>query len=187
MKELNPNPQKTAESFTIPGVGGIIEKDIRGTRHILIQERFKEEAPSERGMLEIPAGKIREYENVFDCLRREIKEETGLEVVEIEGEDQAETVSFNGYKVISYTPFNTSQNLSGHYPIMVQVFLCRVKGELLKRSSEAKNIRWISRNELDRLLESNEKSFYPMHVHTLKKYLEQTLSTDVSNSADWLL
>ncbi len=40
-------------------------------------------------MIEIPAGEIREFENIYDCLRREIHEETGLEVTYIEGEDEA--------------------------------------------------------------------------------------------------
>jgi len=31
-------------------------------------------------MIEIPAEKIREYESVFDALRREVWEETGLNI-----------------------------------------------------------------------------------------------------------
>ncbi len=60
------------EKFAISGAGGIIEKCIEGVDCILIQDRFKEDAPLEKGLIEIPAGKIREYENIFDCLRREI-------------------------------------------------------------------------------------------------------------------
>jgi len=60
------------ELFAKPGVGGIIEKNIDGIDYILIQDRCKDDAKLEYGLLEIPAGKIREFENVFDCLRREI-------------------------------------------------------------------------------------------------------------------
>ena len=63
------------EVFAKPAVGAIVEKDINGVRHILIQKRQKNN--SEDGMIEIPAGKIREYENVFETLRREVWEETG--------------------------------------------------------------------------------------------------------------
>jgi len=75
------------ESFSIPGVGGILEKRIKDTESILIQERWKEEAPNETGF-KIPAGKIRAFESIFDCLRREIKEETGLEIIKIYGEEE---------------------------------------------------------------------------------------------------
>lgn len=160
------------ESFTIPGAGGIIEKVVDGVTYILIQERFKEESPLESGLLEIPAGKTRAFENIYDCLRREIKEETGLMITEIEGEKEAEIYESNGYRVINYTPFSSTQNFQGTYPIMVQVFICKAVGELIDKSDESKNLRWITLDELEQLLETKENIFYPMHVITLKKYLK---------------
>lgn len=139
------------EHFTKPGVAGIIENEICGELHILIQQRFKKDAPSESGLFEIPAGKIREFESIFDCLRREIKEETGLDVVEIENEKEAVLYEQNGYKVMFYTPFASAQNIEGTYPIMVQTFICRVTGELKKQSEEAQNIRWMPIRELNHL------------------------------------
>ncbi|MGF7059916.1 NUDIX hydrolase [Brassicibacter mesophilus] len=159
------------ELFAKPGVGGIIEKSIDGVDYILVQERHKKDAMIETGLIEIPAGKIREFENIFDCLRREICEETGLEVTYIEGEKEAKIFESNNYKVLNYTPFLSSQNIQGKYPIMVQTFICKAKGELLKKTNETKNIRWLSLKELHSLLENSENSFYPMHVITLKKYL----------------
>ncbi len=50
------------ELFAKPGVGGIIEKNIDGIDYILVQDRCKADAKSEYGLLEIPAGKIREFE-----------------------------------------------------------------------------------------------------------------------------
>lgn len=55
---------------------------------------------------------------------------------------------------------------------MVQTFICRASGELLKETNETKNIRWMSLSELQELLESNERAFYPMHVVALEKYLK---------------
>ena len=51
------------EVFAKPAVGAIIERDIDGIRHILIQRRQKNN--SEDGLIEIPAGKIRDFENIF--------------------------------------------------------------------------------------------------------------------------
>ena len=58
------------EQFSIPGAGAIIVKVRDGIEHILLQDRDKADAPNEAGLLEIPAGKIRAFENIFDTLRR---------------------------------------------------------------------------------------------------------------------
>lgn len=160
------------EQFMKPGVGGIIEKTIDDVRYILIQERYKEDAPLEEGLIEIPAGKIREFENIYDCLRREIKEETGLEVVEIYGEASSRVFESNGYRVLSYEPFANSQNIQGTYPIMVQTFICRVTGDLVDSTNETRFLRWITVKALEELIELQCSRFYPMHVNTLKKYLQ---------------
>lgn len=165
------------ELFSKPGVAGIIEKNINGIDYILVQDRYKDDAESEAGLIEIPAGKIREYENIFDCLRREIWEETGLKVTYIEGEDKATVFEANGYKVLSYTPFSCSQNIQGTYPIMVQAFICKANGDLLKKTNETKNIRWMSLVELQKLLKSNKNLFYPMHVISLLEYLSKKLKS----------
>lgn len=164
------------ELLSKPGVGGIIEKTINGVESILIQDRYKDDAKSEMGLLEIPAGKIREFENIFDCLRREILEETGLQVTYIEGEDEAVFIESHGYKVLNYTPFSCSQNIQGTYPIMVQTFICNAAGDLLQKTNETKNIKWVSLIELKELLEGNKHLFYPMHVTTLEKYLNMKLT-----------
>ncbi len=159
------------ERFAIPGVGGIIEKTIDGIDHILIQDRVKDGAQEERGLIEIPAGKIREFENIFNCLKREIMEETGLKVVEILGEKDAEIFESHDYQVISYQPFICSQNLTGRYPIMVQIFICKVIGEIVPSSNESVNVRWVSIQKLRDMLTDSQNHFYPMHVVTLQKYL----------------
>lgn len=168
------------EILAKPGVGGILERYINGDLHILIQERFKDENSIENGLIEIPAGKVRAYENVYDCLRREVKEETGLNIDNIQGESDSTILEGNGYKVLNYMPFSNSQNIDGYYPIMVQVFICQVSGDLLYQSNESRNIRWISLQDLSELLSNNCTMFYPMHVETLKKYLKVKLADDVS-------
>lgn len=157
------------ELFSKPAAGGIIEKIVDGEVFVLLQERCKGNN-REDGLLEIPAGKIREFETIYDCLRREIFEETGLEVTYIQGEEESVIVEHNGYKVLNYIPFSCSQNVEGDYPIMVQVFICRASGKEVDESNESRNLRWVSLNDLRDMLR-DEESFYPMHVSTLKKYL----------------
>ena len=159
------------ELFAKPAVGAIIEKCKEDGVCILIQERYKEHEHVEKGLLEIPAGKIREYENIYQALRREVKEETGLDITEIAGEEKKRTVEVNGYKVMSYEPFDCSQNFCGGYSIILQTFLCRATGKLVKQTNETRNIHWVLKDKLKEMLEENVEMFYPMHVNTLKKYL----------------
>ena len=162
------------EELSIPGTGGIVVKEVNSSLHILLQERRKPDAPLEMaqaGVLEIPAGKIRAFENIFDALRREIFEETGLSITEIEGEEDASTYEADGYKVINFAPFACAQNTAGTYPVMVLVFVCHATGELLRTSSEARNFRWVDAATLSDMLRCEPESFYPMHVHTLRKFV----------------
>lgn len=166
------------ERFAVPGAGGIITKTINGIEYIVIQYRSKDGSETENGLIEIPAGKIKEYENIYDCLRREIQEETGLIVEEIEGEKKSKIIEINGYKVLTYEPYSSSQNISGYYPIMVQVFICHVKEDTItiKESNELKNIRWVELKVINELLKENKKMFYPMHITTLAKYCGEKMT-----------
>lgn len=160
------------EKFSIPGVGGIIERRINEIDHILVQCRCKDDALSEYGLIEIPAGKIREFENIYDCLRREVLEETGLIIDKIKDEEQSEFFENGDYKVLNYRPFSCSQNIDGKYPIMVQVFICSAKGEVVNESNESKGLEWITLSTLSYLLENDKSKLYPMHVQTLKHYIQ---------------
>ncbi len=162
------------ERFAIPGAGALIISDINGETCILTQIRSKPDAPSEEGLFEIPAGKIRAFENIFDTIKREVKEETGLEVIEIAGENLSTIYEGNSYKVLNFKPFSCSQNLSGTYPIMVFVFICKVEGTLLPRSDEARNYKWLSINDVKRLLDTSVNSFYPMHVDTIRNFIKHS-------------
>ena len=157
------------EKFSIPGAGGIVISERFGEPHILMQTRCKEDAPSENGLIEIPAGKVRAFESIFDTLKREIKEETGLTVTKILGEDSSPVYEAGEYRVINFTPFSCAQNVAGKYPIMVFVFLCHVEGELMACSDEAKNYQWVPVSKLKTMLKEPGQ-LYPMHVDTLHRY-----------------
>lgn len=160
------------EVLSKPAVSAIIEKVIDGVEYILVQNRCKEDFKKEEGLIEIPAGKIRAFECIYDTLRREVKEETGLDVIKIYGEEESKKITLNGYEVISYEPFSSSQNIYGEYPIMVQSFICKTKGQLLSETNESKNINWVPLTKLKELIQSNSHMFYPMHIETLNKYLK---------------
>jgi 8-oxo-dGTP pyrophosphatase MutT (NUDIX family) len=164
-----------AETFAVPCVGAIIARRIGGVRCLLIQERRKLGGGIENGMLEVAAGKVRAYENVFDALRREVHEETGLRLTTIEGEATTMTCTVNGYQVISYTPFCTTQNLSGGYSILLHSFICEAEGEPLARTDEARNVRWMSLDDCRQHLQAHPAAFYPLHLTALSLYLGQEI------------
>ena len=139
------------EKFTVPCVAAIIEKIVNNEKYILIQTRQKEDGAETNGMLELPAEKIREYENIFEALRREVKEETGLSITKILGEDNQISNFIKGNEVISYTPYCITQNLSGAYSIILNTFLCEAKRELLTETNESQNIHWIKIEEFKKL------------------------------------
>ena len=170
------------ESFSKPAAGGIIERIVDGEVLILLQERYKGNV-RENGLIEIPAGKIREFENIYDCLKREIWEETGLELTYIQGEKEAVITEHKNFKVLNYSPFACAQNVDGDYPIMVQVFICRASGKALSESNESRNIRWVSLKDLRKMLRDEADSFYPMHITTLKKYVDSKDTGRVSPDA----
>ncbi|WP_237724764.1 NUDIX hydrolase [Deinococcus alpinitundrae] len=97
--------QELPETFAVPCVGAMIHREIGGQPQILIQERQKKSGGVENGLLELAAGKVREYENIFDAPKREVREETGLSLLSIQGESERTVRTINGYEVMSFTPF----------------------------------------------------------------------------------
>ena len=159
------------EKFAVPCVAAIIEKIINNEKYILIQTRQKEDGAETNGMLEIPAGKIREYENIFEALKREVKEETGLTITKILGEDNQISNFIKGNEVISYTPYCVTQNLSGVYSIILNTFLCEAEGELLSETNESQNIHWMKIEDLKKILKNNPEKIFLLHINALQKYL----------------
>ena len=160
------------ETFAVPAVGAIIVKNVGDEEYILVQTREKNSDDGTDGLLEIPAGKIREYENIFEALRREVWEETGLHITKIYGEEESLFIDVAGNKTILFNPYCVTQNLSGAYSLILSTFLCEAEGELLEKTNETESIRWMNREELKKIVEKEPEKIFLMHVNALRKYLE---------------
>lgn len=158
------------EKFVKTCVGAIVEKKIGTERYILVQTRQKEDGGTTNGMIEIPAGKVREYENIFQALRREMREETGLQITKINGEENTVSTVVGSDVIISFEPYCTTQNLSGAYSIIVHVFRCEAEGELLEESDETQGIHWENVKTIRERLVQNPESIFLMHINALAKY-----------------
>lgn len=128
------------DKFIYPGARIIIENE---AGEILLIRR----TDSDRwGLI---AGGLEEGESISECIMREAREETGLELLEVEGiglstRPEAETVSYLNGDVVQY--FSV-------------VFYCnKWRGELLDRSAEAKEIRFFPWDELPKLPENEQPS-----------------------------
>ena len=123
-------------------VSAIIEKIENGQHYVFVQTRWKPQAsPTYLGMLEIPAGGIDSYESVYDAVRREVKEETGLEIIRFVDDVQTPVMeSRPGDASIAFRPFLCQQALAtnGGLPWVGFVFRCEAEGEIAMQASESK-------------------------------------------------
>ncbi|MGE5557582.1 MAG: NUDIX domain-containing protein [Bacillota bacterium] len=77
--ELPDGKETTREVVEHPGAVAVVALDKAGRLILVCQYRY----PLERETLEIPAGKLDPGEDPEECARRELKEETGYDAVEI--------------------------------------------------------------------------------------------------------
>ncbi len=160
------------EKFSIPTVAFIVEREDPETSEtqILIQKRFKPESdPKYTGVYELPAGKIREFEDIRESARRELKEETGLELETLEITN-TEIFEHGGDKSFAFIPFCCEQMLKGPYPYIGFVFVVKAKGEV-KETREAREAKWVSTDELSKLIAKGE--FHPYHMGAIQIYLNR--------------
>lgn len=156
-------------------VSAILEKVVDGRKMIYTQTRWKPNtSPAYTGLIEIPAGGIDHgFENIFDALKREVKEETGLEVVKIVQNMFEVTENRKGDIQQIFTPFVCQQTLSsiGGLPWIGFVFICEVTGTVNIQKTEAKDPRWITLKELSTLIEKKPETIFPLQYGVLKYYL----------------
>lgn len=136
----------------------IIERIIDGEREIVIQTRRK---PNEPESFELPGGRMEPFESFAQALIREVKEETGLQVVEIEGmETRVDTREMNpNFEVECIRPFAAYQTTKGPVDSTGCYFRCKAEGELLTDGDDTTNIRWIRTAQLSEMMNANPLQF----------------------------
>ena len=119
------------ERWPILGVGGLVFD----RRRVLLVRRGSRPA---KGLWSIPGGKLRRGESVAEAVRRELLEETGLEVRV-------------GPLVTVYErlPANESASGEGHYVVLD--YLCERIGGSLGPGDDADDARWFALDALEHL------------------------------------
>ena len=160
-------------NLSLPVVSAIIERQHHGQTEILVQTRWKPNRdPVYSGTLEIPAGHIEAYENVYETLAREVLEETGLKVINIKPDIKTKVYSPKHDGAFAFVPFCCQQQLKGGKPWIGFVFTCEVEDkEPQPNPQEVKDIRWINKSELKTILDSTPEKIFTLQLGVLDYYL----------------
>jgi len=164
----------TQSSSCIPVVSAIIERIHNDEVEILIQTRWKPNSdPQYSGTLEIAAGWIEVYENVYDALKREVFEETGLQVLEIFPDIKTPIHSPNDDGAFAFQPFCCQQQVRGGKPWIGFVFICTVENkEPVAQKKECKDVRWMKKSELKTIFEQSPEKIFTLQLGVLDYYFK---------------
>ena len=160
------------ETFSIPVVSAIIERIHNGEKEILVQTRWKpKEDPVYSGCIEIPGGKIGSFENVYDALKREVLEETGLNVIKIKHEVKTDVHSPKKDGSFAFVPFCCNQQIKGGMPWIGFAFICIAEDRNPKPTGDGtKDIRWMKASDLKEILEKTPEKIFTLHLGILDFY-----------------
>lgn len=157
-------------------VAGILERVESGVKKIFLQTRWKPKtSPVYSGLFEIPGGRINNYENVFDAIEREVKEESGLKIISFQNSFQGKSFKVDQFEqTMIFQPFICQQVLTNDNgrPWFGFVFICQVEGEPKIQEGETKNPQWVSLEELEKLLNEQPEKIFPHQYQALKYYVE---------------
>lgn len=148
----------------------IIERSGNEATEIIIQRRTKSDSAFQ---FELPGGRIELFESLVQALVREVKEETGLTIYEIEGmETRIDTTGINPeFEVECIRPFAAYQTTKGPIDSVGYYFRCKASGELLEAGDETVDIQWIDIKELNKLFMENPLDFSDVDRAGIKYYL----------------
>lgn len=154
-------------------VSAVIERYRNNEWQILLQTRWKpEEDAKHSGLLEIPGGRIELGEDVFEALRREVKEECGLAIELIKPSKKIVNKGKFSEVSLAFVPFCGERFIGSNY--VGFAFVCSAKGRLRRKGLiDGKEPRWVSFTELKQLVQDEPEMLYSYHLSTLKYYVEQ--------------
>lgn len=148
----------------------IIEQETDEGIMIVVQVRNK---PHEGGKwLELPGGRVEEFESLVSALKREIREETGLEITHIEGISTRMETGSQDANVECLGPFAVYQTLEGPVDSMGVYFLCQATGQLLATGDDTEDIQWLPVQRVVQRMKTNPEKFDWVDRAGLRYYLQ---------------
>lgn len=138
-----------------------------GKEYILLQENKKLKANDI--MYELLGGVIRESENVYGCLRRELNAK-GFEVTKIFGEDKCNELSNEEGLFTVFKPFCVSQSFNDNNSIISNTILCEVDKEKVKNVSNKCAFKWVCTDDLKAMLVDHKENIVAYNIAALKLF-----------------
>ncbi|OPA78613.1 phosphohydrolase [Paenibacillus selenitireducens] len=146
-----------------------IETHRDGKTEIILQTRNK---PNERAW-ELPGGRLELFEPILAGLQREVFEETGLTVIEVEGsQTRIDTCGITSdFEVECLEPYCVYQTIRGPIDSVGMYFICRAEGNVQTTGDDTLNVGWRSVDEIYDLMLEDPKQFSPVDRAGLIYYL----------------
>ncbi len=152
---------------------------INDKKEVFLQKRWKPKlSPSYLGVYEIPAGGVDEGESAIEAVKREVFEETGLEIEVIDPNVSVYKSTQKGDEVQVFEPFLGQQMLQTKEGLLWVgfAFVCKVIGGDLKMNlEEAKDPLWVNVEKLKEMLSLEPDNFFPLQVPVLKAYCKSVI------------
>jgi 8-oxo-dGTP diphosphatase len=120
----------------VVGVGAVI---VKGGKAIIIKRANE----PYKGQWSIPGGRVELGESLHDAVRREMREETGLDVRVGPLIEVFERIQFDE------TPAPTSGSAAVRYHFVIIDYLCTCVGGELCAGDDADDAKWVTSEELD--------------------------------------
>lgn len=159
-------PTSGGENVMVPVVRGIV-RSVQD-RDLIILQRRDDPDESVRGSLEIPGGRWHAGESPADALRREIAEETGLEVVAIDGVD---VEALDDRRSMATTrPLAVVSGVSGAFPAVHMILVVDATGEPRPEPGETAEVQWWLATEIRAALRAERSQFVPSTHAALNAY-----------------
>ncbi len=115
------------------------------------------------------------YENVYEAIAREIKEETGMTLKRIINDSQTEVFKPQEVDaVFGFKPFCCVQQLREGRPWVGFIFRCEVEdGTPVGQEGESKDVHWVAVEEVKTLFEQTPEKLFTLEVPAWSYYFKE--------------
>lgn len=141
--------------------------------YILFKENKKQHANDI--IFELPGGVIRDSENVYGCLRRELNSK-GFEVTKIFGEDKCNELSNEDGLFTVFKPFCVSQSNTERNSIITNTILCEIDNANAKTVNKKSGYKWVCTDDIETMLIDQKENISAHNIAALKSFCKSLKS-----------